>query len=101
MRRSGLVVWVEIATVALLLAMIATSYFVLSSRSADEALVTPLLGASLLVANLVPAMALMVLFGRRMALRRARRCTVGGSGRLHGRLGGPFAVWTCCTISAV
>jgi len=92
MRRTGLIVWAEIATTLLLLAMIATSYFVLSSRDADEILVTPLMGAALLVANLVPAMALMVLFARRMALRRARRSTVGGSGRLHVRLVALFSV---------
>ena len=53
---------------------------------------TPFMGAVLLVANLVPAMALMVLFARRMALRRARRSTIGGSGRLHVRLVALFSV---------
>jgi two-component system nitrogen regulation sensor histidine kinase NtrY len=91
-RRTGLFAWLEIAMIALLLAMIATSYFVLSSRDADQALVTPFMGAILLVANLVPAMALMVFFARRMALRRARRSTIGGSGKLHVRLVALFSV---------
>jgi two-component system nitrogen regulation sensor histidine kinase NtrY len=92
MRRTGLIVWVEIAAAALLLAMMATSYIILSNRDANETLVTPLMGAVLLVANLVPAMALMVLFARRMALRRARRSTIGGSGKLHVRLVALFSV---------
>src|SRR3546814_7878202 len=41
--------------------------------------------ATLLVGTLVPAMAILVLFGRRMALRRAAE-NIGGTGRMHVRL---------------
>ena len=62
------------------------------ARARREALLTPPLVALLLVANLVPAMALMVLFARRLALRRARRSPIGGRGRLHVRLVALFSV---------
>ena len=72
-RRAGLFVWLEILFVALLATTILVSYLIIGHRSAAETLVTPGLGAALLVANLVPAMALMVLFARRLAIRRALR----------------------------
>jgi two-component system nitrogen regulation sensor histidine kinase NtrY len=60
---------------------------------------TPPLVAGLLVANLVPAIALMVLVARRVAKRRAARSLIGGRGRLHVRLVALFsaiaAVPTC------
>jgi two-component system nitrogen regulation sensor histidine kinase NtrY len=48
--------------------------------------------AALLVANLVPAMALMVLVARRLAMRRAAESPIGGRGRLHVRLVALFSV---------
>jgi two-component system nitrogen regulation sensor histidine kinase NtrY len=48
--------------------------------------------AVLLVANLVPAMALMVLVARRVAMKRAARSPIGGRGRLHVRLVALFSV---------
>ena len=47
---------------------------------------TPLLAASLLVANLLPGIALLILIGRRVAQRRAAASPIGGKGRLHVRL---------------
>lgn len=41
--------------------------------------------ASLLIGTLVPAMALLVLLGRKLALQRAAE-TLGGTGRLHTQL---------------
>ncbi|HMG48399.1 MAG TPA: ATP-binding protein [Allosphingosinicella sp.] len=91
-RRTGLIVWAEIATAAILAATVTVSYVMVARRTANETLVTPMTGAVLLVAILVPAMALMVLFARRMALRRARLSTIGGGGRLHVRLVALFSV---------
>ncbi|HYN45276.1 MAG TPA: PAS domain-containing sensor histidine kinase [Allosphingosinicella sp.] len=85
-RRTGLIAWVEIATFAALIATVAASYLIVAQRAAAQTLLTPRLGAVLLVANLVPAMALMVLLARRMALRRATLSPMGGKGRLHVRL---------------
>ncbi|HEX8525820.1 sensor histidine kinase [Allosphingosinicella sp.] len=75
----------EIATVVALISMVTVSYFIVSDQR-PEALLTPPTVALLLVANLVPAMILMVLVARRLAMRRAARSPVGGRGRLHVRL---------------
>ena len=83
---------VEIATVVALAGMVGASYFVLTRESSSVALLTPPLVALLLVANLVPAMALMVLIARRLARARAERSEIGGKGRLHTRLVALFSM---------
>ena len=55
-------------------------------------LLTPVVVALLLVANLVPAVALLVLIGRRIARARARRGGIGGDGGLHVRLVSLFSL---------
>lgn len=60
-------------------------------RFAGNGLLSPILLSLLLVANLLPAMALLVLIGRRIAKRRARR-RGGGDARLHTRLVALFSV---------
>lgn len=49
-------------------------------------------GVLLLFANLFPAVVLLVLWGRRLAMRRAARSAVGTNGRLHVRLVGIFSL---------
>ncbi|QDH34842.1 ATP-binding protein [Porphyrobacter sp. YT40] len=81
-RRANIFLWLEgIAVVALLAAVAATwSAF---SRSGETGDLLPTMQVSvLLMATLVPAMALLVLVGRRLALRRA----AGSTARLHVRL---------------
>jgi two-component system, NtrC family, nitrogen regulation sensor histidine kinase NtrY len=90
-RRGRLMPAVEIAVLLLLVATATATYLVLSSRGEDELLSPPAV-AALLVANLLPAMALMVLIARRVALRRAARAEIGGRGRLHVRLVALFSV---------
>ncbi|HYE29537.1 MAG TPA: ATP-binding protein [Allosphingosinicella sp.] len=85
-RRSPIMPLVEIAAVAALLIMATVSYFVVAREGAPEKLLSPPTVAALLVATLVPAMVLMVLIARRVALRRAAQSPVGGKGRLHLRL---------------
>ncbi|WP_267380225.1 MULTISPECIES: ATP-binding protein [unclassified Sphingomonas] len=65
-------------------AIAVASYFVISGSS--QKLLAPPLVALLLVANLVPGVALLMLFGRRVAHRRAIASQVGGRGQLHVRL---------------
>src|SRR4051812_3504606 len=86
LRRHRLAPIVEILTVVTLLAVAVASYFFIKRHGNPEALLSPRSVAALLVANLVPAMALMVLIARRVAMRRAARSPVGGRGRLHVRL---------------
>src|SRR5438270_10549582 len=70
---------------AFLAVMMAFSVWVLRRGAEPGTLLTPPLIAVLLIANLLPAIALMVLYSRRVAVRRAERGGLG-SGRLHVRL---------------
>jgi two-component system, NtrC family, nitrogen regulation sensor histidine kinase NtrY len=83
--------YAAIGTAAILAAMIAFSVTVLSKSGQPGSLLSPPLIALLLVANLIPAIALMVFFSRRVAKARAARGGLG-SGRLHTRLVALFSV---------
>src|SRR5574338_1080807 len=74
-----------------LVAMLAFSAWVLSRGAEPGTLLSPPLIALLMVANLLPAIALMVLYSRKVAMRRAERGGLG-SGRLHIRLVVLFSV---------
>jgi two-component system nitrogen regulation sensor histidine kinase NtrY len=76
---------------AFLIAMLAVSGWLLSRGLEPGTLLSPPLIALLLVANLLPAIALMVLFSRRIAMARAEKGGLG-SGRLHTRLVALFSV---------
>ena len=91
-RRRGIVPLVEALAAVALVATVVATIFVVVDRDSADALLTPWTVAGLMVANLVPAMALMVLIARRMAQRRALRSPLGGKGRLHVRLVALFSV---------
>jgi two-component system nitrogen regulation sensor histidine kinase NtrY len=91
-RRSRLIPLLEAGAVVALIVMAAISYFVVAAQSRSETLLTPPMVALLLVANLLPAMALMVLIARRVAMRRAAHSPIGGRGRLHVRLAAVFSL---------
>jgi len=76
---------------AFLAAMLVLSFWLLRYGGNEETLLSPPVIALLLVANLIPAIALMVLLSRRIALRRAEQGGLG-SGRLHTRLVALFSV---------
>ncbi|MEO7365196.1 MAG: ATP-binding protein [Sphingomicrobium sp.] len=76
---------------ASLLAILAFSAWVLSRGAQPGSLLSPPLIALLLVAILIPAIALMVLFSRKVAMDRAESGGLG-SGRLHTRLVALFSV---------
>lgn len=79
--------------VLLLFAVIMVStYFLLSRQSDQTDFISPPLTAALLVANLIPAMTLLVLFGRRIAKGRAAKSSIGSKGRLHVRLVALFSL---------
>ena len=67
------------------------SFLVLRRNGEPGSLLSPPLIALLLVANLIPAIALMVLYSRKVARRRAQREGLG-SGRLHARLVTLFSI---------
>jgi two-component system, NtrC family, nitrogen regulation sensor histidine kinase NtrY len=91
-RRRRFISLIEILSVVALIAMVTISYFIVTQQGSPQSLLTPPMVAMLLVANLVPAMALMVLAARRVALGRAARSPLGGRGRLHVRLVALFSV---------
>ena len=84
-RRTSFFRIMEIGSVVAFLAMTAVTWFAVSAQSERGGLMPSNLTASLLIGALVPAMALLVLLGRRIALQRAAE-HAGGGGQLHVRL---------------
>ena len=66
--------------------LVIISYLVLAQGRPGDRLLAPPLVAVLLVANLIPAIMLLMFWGRRMAVRRSQRSALRGAGRLHVRL---------------
>jgi two-component system nitrogen regulation sensor histidine kinase NtrY len=76
---------------AFLAGMMALSVWLLREGAEPGTLLSPPLIALLLILNLLPAIALMVLYARKVAVRRAERGGLG-SGRLHVRLVALFSI---------
>jgi two-component system, NtrC family, nitrogen regulation sensor histidine kinase NtrY len=83
--------WATIASAALVVAMALLSYWMINRAAAPGAMLSSLQIALLLIANLVPWIALMVLLSRKVA--RARAIARGlGTGQLHIRMVALFSV---------
>ena len=78
-RRVNVYLWLGIIAATALVVMLISSYFVLTGGSEPKNLVPSGQAAAMLVGTLIPALALVVLFGRRLAIRRAG----GTTARLH------------------
>src|SRR5215213_249146 len=74
-----------------LVVMLGASFWLLRRSGEPGSLLSPPIIALVLVANLIPAIALMVLYSRKVAMARAKRGGLG-SGRLHTRLVALFSV---------
>jgi two-component system nitrogen regulation sensor histidine kinase NtrY len=85
-RRTTVTPWMEVVVFVLAIAVAVASWRVVGGGGEAQRLLAPPIVALLLVVNLVAGIALMMLFGRRIAHRRAARSPVGGEGRLHVRL---------------
>ncbi|MBP2276368.1 Adaptive-response sensory-kinase SasA [compost metagenome] len=83
--------FLELAVLAVALIVAGVSYWFIA-RDKVDALLSPALVASLLLANLLPWIALLVLLGRRIAMRRAALLPIGGRGRLHVQLVALFSI---------
>ncbi|MDG2532945.1 ATP-binding protein [Sphingomonas sp. HITSZ_GF] len=86
----------EIVVVAMAVATpVATFLFV---RNFSHQVFNPGVAASLLLANLLPYVALIVLIGRRIAIHRAAKSALAGGGRLHVRLVAVFTLMASIPI---
>ena len=74
-----------------LVTMLVLSFWLIQRSGEPGTILSPPVIALLLVANLIPAIALMVLYSRKVAMDRAERGGLG-SGRLHTRLVALFSV---------
>ena len=83
--------WATIGLIVLLAAILLFSVNILVNSGKPGTFLSPPLIALLLVANLIPAIALMVLLSRRVAMARAEKGGLAG-GRLHTRLVALFSV---------
>ena len=83
---------IEVGAVAALVIMAVVTWVSLTSDVQHRRLLDPLLPGLLLLGNLVPAITLLVLIGRRIAKGRAARSIVGGDGQLHVRLVAIFSL---------
>lgn len=81
-RRANLFGWLEVVAAIALLTAIAATYLAYTRTPASDDLLPTMQVSLLLMATLVPAMTLLVLWGRRLALKRA----AGSTARLHVRL---------------
>lgn len=79
------------ALAAMVSVAVATYIFATGERQSQQ-LLNPGVVAALMVANLVPAMTLIVLIGSRIARARAATSLSGGNGRLHVRLVALFSL---------
>ena len=91
-RRLRITPAVEALVLALAAAIAVATYFIISGSSTPAMPLSPPTIALLLIANLVPGIALLMLVGRRIALRRAAASMVGGEGVLHVRLVAIFSI---------
>ena len=81
-RRANLFFWLEALAIAALILAIGVTYAAYSGDPAEGDLLPTIQVSVLLMAILIPAMAILILIGRRLALRRA----AGSTARLHVRL---------------
>jgi two-component system nitrogen regulation sensor histidine kinase NtrY len=90
-RRANFFAIMEVVASATFLAMTIVAWLTINRPASNGHLYSTNVTASLLVGMLVPGMTLLVLLGRRLALRRAAE-TLGGTGRLHMQLVFVFSV---------
>ncbi|RZF65927.1 HAMP domain-containing protein [Sphingomonas populi] len=83
---------IELAALGITFATAIATYSVVRTHALAEQMVPPALSAFLLLANLLPLVAIIILVGRRIARHRAQRSAVAGGGQLHVRLVAIFSL---------
>jgi two-component system nitrogen regulation sensor histidine kinase NtrY len=87
----------ELFVLALAIATPIVTYWFVRQHS-NQQLFSPGVAAALLLVNLLPYVALIVLIGRRIALKRTARSALAGGGRLHVRLVAVFSLMASVPI---
>lgn len=82
LRRANFFAWLEAVAALAFLLMVVVTYIAFSYAPADGRLLPSTQVASLLIGTMIPALTLVVLVGRRLAIRRA----AGSTARMHVRL---------------
>ncbi|MFD1787293.1 ATP-binding protein [Sphingomonas floccifaciens] len=98
LRRFAVTPAIEFGVIAVMIAVAVASWRIIAATSASKSLFSPTMAAALLTANLIPAVMLIVLIGRRIAIRRAARASIAGKGRLHVRLVAVFSLMASIPI---
>jgi len=83
--------WATVGSAIILAGTLTLSYWMLGREAAPGSMLSPPQIALLLIANLIPAIAVMVLLSRRIAMARAAARAIG-TGQLHTRLVALFSV---------
>ena len=84
--------WVELTVVAALIIIGIATANILLNQEPQSAPLRPYEAAALLVLNLLPATAILVLIGRRLALARARQADISSRQLIHVRLVAIFSL---------
>jgi two-component system, NtrC family, nitrogen regulation sensor histidine kinase NtrY len=86
--------FLEISSATMLVVVAIVTAFILIDQSPQSEPLSPAAAAAMLVANLLPATFLLILFGRRIALKRAEKGSIGSKQLLHVRLVAIFSAIT-------
>jgi two-component system nitrogen regulation sensor histidine kinase NtrY len=86
--------FIEIASGIMLVVVAIVTALILTGQGPQSEPLSPAASAMMLVANLLPATLLLVLFGRRVALKRAEDSNIGSKQLLHVRLVAIFSAIT-------
>ena len=86
--------FLEVTSAMMLVIVAVISALILTEQGPQSEPLSPAAAAAMLVANLLPATFLLILFGRRVALRRAEKGNIGSKQLLHVRLVAIFSAIT-------
>ena len=86
--------FLEIGSAVMLVVVAILTTLILAEQSPQSEPLSPAAAAAMLVGNLLPATFLLILFGRRVALKRAEKGSIGSKQLLHVRLVAIFSAIT-------
>jgi len=84
--------WLEISAIVALITIAVLTAYILTSQQPESEPLRPYQAATLLILNLLPAAAILVLIGRRVALARAQKADISSRQLIHVRLVAIFSL---------